>query len=330
MGSIQTVLVGLGDIHKYHAQALLHVPEIEIIGAYDIDPERSALINAPKHYSTAEQLYSEIKYNAAIVAVSTPNHFDVASTLLNKGVSVLLEKPAVMDMNELYKLYDIAAKNNAILIVALHDAFGQEIKVFLTQHLENLLKIHGHIKKVESHYYDPYCSAGIDWGRVHSLVGSWLDSGINALSVHGSIIGPMLLDKARFDNLNGNDTIEIGSSVTLTYVNKKGLNGSIITSWKEPKKSKKTTIVFEDGYRVILDHSKQAIEFQAKAFSSQLVWSNSDTRPRLVQQYIYVFKDFVERVNNNSDNRIITISLHGVLLKAWEKFRRDNHGEKQI
>jgi predicted dehydrogenase len=80
---------------RHHARVCAQVPEIDLVGVYDADPEQSASVAT--EYGTAVKTRSELLSAAdgVVVAVPTEYHYELASAAIEEGVAVLVEKPLV-------------------------------------------------------------------------------------------------------------------------------------------------------------------------------------------------------------------------------------------
>jgi predicted dehydrogenase len=96
---------------------------VRLAAIVEPDPARAAAAAAessvPVYSSLAECLTArqrgDIAFDAASVCTPTSAHFNVAKTLLEAGVDVLVEKPIATSVPEATELIDIAASNGRIL-----------------------------------------------------------------------------------------------------------------------------------------------------------------------------------------------------------------------
>jgi UDP-N-acetylglucosamine 3-dehydrogenase len=91
---IDVVLVGLGRMGSNHFRVLRESPHFKLVGVVDnvaSKPDASLLGNA-RFARTIEEL-DDVPYAAAVVSTPTVTHFDVASSLIERGKHLLVEKP---------------------------------------------------------------------------------------------------------------------------------------------------------------------------------------------------------------------------------------------
>lgn len=122
--NIKLGLVGQGNIlRKFHDESM-HVNGIEIGG---ICFEESDEIDAYKDEDILlTQDYGELLNNVdAVYIVSNPSeHYDQIKMALLNNIHVLCESPFALSKNEYLKLYDLAQKNNLILMESIKTAYS--------------------------------------------------------------------------------------------------------------------------------------------------------------------------------------------------------------
>ncbi len=94
------LVVGLGSIGRRHAT------NIEAMGhiVYKVDPEGSCG-EGNLWYSLEDILLTSIRLDAAVVASPSHLHYEHATTLLNAGIPVLIEKPVATTEKEVDQLW---------------------------------------------------------------------------------------------------------------------------------------------------------------------------------------------------------------------------------
>ncbi|HEX6203022.1 MAG TPA: Gfo/Idh/MocA family oxidoreductase [Thermoanaerobaculia bacterium] len=107
---------GAGALGYHHVRLAAASPEVELVGVHDPDPaaaRRAADDHRARTFDRAEALAGEIE--AAVVAVPTVAHAEVAGPLLSRGVHVLVEKPMASSLAEADALLAAAAASGAVL-----------------------------------------------------------------------------------------------------------------------------------------------------------------------------------------------------------------------
>ncbi|MFB3854276.1 MAG: Gfo/Idh/MocA family protein [Vicinamibacterales bacterium] len=114
----RVAVVGVGHLGRHHARILSTLPDVELVGVADRDPDRAASV-ASQYGVVAHRDASAFLegVDAAVVAVPTEAHAEVAVPLLERGVSVLVEKPLAGSLAEADLIIGAAARSGATLAV---------------------------------------------------------------------------------------------------------------------------------------------------------------------------------------------------------------------
>src|SRR5690606_23122207 len=87
-------VIGVGSLGFHHARLLRDFADVELVGVYDINPRRLAEVGTELGVPTAVRLDELLdRVEAAVVAVPTMAHEEVALAALERGVHLLIEKP---------------------------------------------------------------------------------------------------------------------------------------------------------------------------------------------------------------------------------------------
>ena len=106
----RVAVVGVGQFGRNHARVVAQSQRAELVAVVDSDAARAAEI-AGQHgcraLPDAEMLGGMV--DAAIVAVPTSAHADVACRLMEEGIDVLVEKPIAPDLESADRLIHTAS-----------------------------------------------------------------------------------------------------------------------------------------------------------------------------------------------------------------------------
>lgn len=130
---IRVGVVGVGSLGQHHARIYASMEGVSLVGVYDANPERSKEVAdrcGTRSFGTLEELAASVE--AASVAVPTHLHHAVASTLLNAGVHLLVEKPIAATTEEAEDLVRLAQEKKVILQVGHVERFNP-VFAFLEQ-----------------------------------------------------------------------------------------------------------------------------------------------------------------------------------------------------
>jgi len=114
---LTAAVVGTGHLGRHHTRLLSQMPGVRFLGAYDTDQRQLRAI-ANEHGVTAlDSVTAAGQADVAVVATPTISHLEVASTLLEAGCHVLVEKPITRTLAEAEELIALAASQQRVLAV---------------------------------------------------------------------------------------------------------------------------------------------------------------------------------------------------------------------
>lgn len=115
---IRLALVGAGQFGAHHARVYRELPEAELVGVYDADPERARAVAQQFGCRTLASLEEVAEQaQAASVAVPTIEHAAVGGALLERGLDVLVEKPIAATLADADRLIAAARLSGRLLQV---------------------------------------------------------------------------------------------------------------------------------------------------------------------------------------------------------------------
>src|SRR6266481_3681450 len=116
MPTPRVAVVGVGEFGRNHVRIVHQSPRASLVAVVDTDPARAAEIAAANScvaFTDPRALAGKV--DAAIVAVPTSAHADVACALLESGIDVLVEKPIATGLAAADRLIHAAESNARIL-----------------------------------------------------------------------------------------------------------------------------------------------------------------------------------------------------------------------
>lgn len=111
-------VIGVGYLGQIHARIYHEMPNVDLVCVADTNTENAEKI-AAQYDCQAESNYLSLidKVDAVSIVVPTSLHFDIAQPFLEAGIPTLLEKPIAATVQEARKLVEIAAQNDAPLLI---------------------------------------------------------------------------------------------------------------------------------------------------------------------------------------------------------------------
>jgi predicted dehydrogenase len=119
---LKVAVIGAGHMGRYHAEKFARLPGVELAAVVDRDPARAKV-------SDFRQVLGSVQ--AAVVAVPTNLHHDVARACLDRGVHVLVEKPITSTLEQANELVDLAARKNLVLQVGHVERYNKAFRALV-------------------------------------------------------------------------------------------------------------------------------------------------------------------------------------------------------
>ena len=128
MQPVRIAVVGAGSFGRNHLRVLRHSPNAQLVAVVDKDHDRSddasVEFGCPAVLTPGELIGS---VDAAVVAVPTIAHAEVACHLLENGIDILVEKPIAPDLASARRLVETANRHGRILQVGHLERFNPAV-----------------------------------------------------------------------------------------------------------------------------------------------------------------------------------------------------------
>ncbi|NKB23023.1 MAG: gfo/Idh/MocA family oxidoreductase [Kiritimatiellae bacterium] len=250
---VKTGVVGVGSLGQHHARIYSELSNVELVGVYDVDPSRAKEIaNTFKtHPFDSIEAFAE-QVEAASVVVPTYLHRDVAGTLIEQGLHLLVEKPIASTTTEAEELVTLAEDKKVILQVGHIERFNPAFR-----YLEQAAK---QPRFIEAHRLAPYpppreglLPRGIEVNVI-------LDLMIHDLEVILHLVQSEVKEvhAVGVPALSPSEDI---ANVRLSFEN--GCVANITASRISPERMRKIRVFLEDAY-ISLDYQNQSGELFRK------------------------------------------------------------------
>lgn len=239
MRKIRVAVVGAGNFGRHHLRVLKDCSGAELAAVVDTDAARSA--EAASLYgcqAVSEPAKLASIAEAAVVAVPTTAHADVACALLEAGLDVLVEKPIAADLASARRLVETAARLGRILQVGHLERFNPAVIA--------LEKIKTIPLFFEIHRLSPFTPRSLDVDVV-------LDLMIHDIEIVLSLVGrmPEEVRAAGISVLSGRVDI---ANARLAFPG--GIIANLTASRVSTERVRKLR-VFQPGQYVSLDYTRQ-------------------------------------------------------------------------
>lgn len=126
---LRAAVVGAGHLGRIHARIYHETPGAELVGIVDVRPDKALALAETyktKYYKSVAEIEGGV--DVVSVATTTSHHAEIAIPLLKSGVSVLVEKPIAVTLEEADAMLAAAREGKAELSVGHSERFNPIIR----------------------------------------------------------------------------------------------------------------------------------------------------------------------------------------------------------
>jgi predicted dehydrogenase len=301
-------IVGVGRIAEVYRRALAEREDFQLVGLCDVAPLPREDVAT---FSSIEALLTSTPCDVVVVATPTALHRATALPVLERGVSILLEKPLATTADDVDALFSAAEKSGALLQSAYHMARGAEVDA-AAELLAGEAAAFGVITGWEAEFQDPLFVNGTLHPRARSVFGSWFDSGINALSVLarfidlGRLASPTLMSQHEPEGA----VADIATRAIFEH-------GEIRTDWTHDSEAKWTALYFgKSQRRVTMHHDSELLTIETDGTSATRHCRRR--ADRMTDHYHGVLDDLADALRTRRTNTPVSRALHRLLFARAE------------
>lgn len=134
---LKCAVVGVGSLGQHHARLYAELPDCQLVGVMDQNPERANEIAKRFNCKVFNDL-DEISASCDCASIVTPTdkHAQVALPLLRKNIHLLIEKPMCFSLEESEQIIEESEKRNLVLQIG-HIEHYNPVTRFLEQHVSD-------------------------------------------------------------------------------------------------------------------------------------------------------------------------------------------------
>jgi predicted dehydrogenase len=125
---MKVAILGCGYVADFYMATLADYPQLQVVGAYDIDPQRTQMFCAyykTKPYAKFEELLADGSVDMVLNLTNPRAHFETTSACLQAGKHVYSEKPLAMDSDSAGQLVRLAKDKGLGLATAPCSSLGE-------------------------------------------------------------------------------------------------------------------------------------------------------------------------------------------------------------
>lgn len=297
MAKIRVGIIGYGAIAPYYLNAIKKNKKIELKIICDLKYK-----DVPKGCCFKKN-YRSIKVNdLELVIIATPpiSHFKIAKYFLNININVLIEKPAVINTDQLDKLIIAQENSSAKLFFAYHSQYNPlllKLKALLHNKkiirvsancTENILNFHPDSKKW---IFDNAMSGG----------GCVIDSAINILAATLTLVKDIRIKSCYLEKFF--KKVEIKSIINFNFLNGEG---KILNEWNNNKRTEKIKIITENKDEYIIDYANMVLRRNKHILKSIEL---TDDYTDMAKEYENLIADIPFLLSNQNSKILLTQSI---------------------
>jgi hypothetical protein len=284
--TLRIAWIGLGKIAGHHFEALEHIDDLAtpVAGCDPDDAARRQYSDRMPVYISISAMLADHRPDAVVVASPTLTHAQVCEEVLavadmHAPQFLLVEKPIAASPRDVKRLITSASELSIKMRGLYHAAYAPEVEWALG----TFERMATPLRRIESEFLDPY--AGENTERREKIYGdSWLDSGINALSIWARFTEILSLTVSAAPNLISTYNAEVAATSA-----GRAIDGRIFTSWQAIAPAKCTRLYLGEDVQLIMNHQATAAQlFRGTALLDS--WATSGEIPRLPSHYLGAFR----------------------------------------
>lgn len=161
--ALPVAVIGAGHMGKHHVRLYSQMPQARLVAVIDANAERAKAMAEPLGVRHGTALTPEMGDVAAVsIAVPTVHHLLTARPLIERGVSVLIEKPLAPSGAEAEEIASLGRKHGVVVAVGHTERFNPAVR--------SVTKLGMQPKFVETHRISPFPFRSADVGVVFDIM----------------------------------------------------------------------------------------------------------------------------------------------------------------
>ncbi len=160
---LRVAVIGGGHMGRHHVRIYTELDACELVAVVDKDKDRAGKLTS-QYGGVACERVADVKgeLDAVTVAVPTVYHAEVAIPLMERGVSVLIEKPLAPDTASAKQLLDASQRCKCVLQVGHSERFNPVVQAMLRMEVTPGF--------IETHRISPFTFRSADIGVVFDMM----------------------------------------------------------------------------------------------------------------------------------------------------------------
>jgi predicted dehydrogenase len=307
-------VIGAGRILATYLEASEH-SDIEIAALCDVgDPVLPEGAGQLPLFTDLRDMAKLPHLDAFIIAVPSSIHSETAQLALETGRPLLIEKPVALEPQQFDQLRDMACAKATPVFSLLHAQYGAEV-LAARKYLLEMKGMGCERLSVDWHTLlcDPYEGNAVVQS---SLINAWVDGGINAISIVLAALPGAYLTRVSGTHCPDNEEWAQQKSQQIFEVSGEWAGTvTIETDWSRGHGIKTSHAQLNDGTRLDLHHTNEAIEIAGQAMD--LVRCFQNERSRLANHYVEAFRDACQHIKQGRSNWGFSHACHAAYFSSF-------------
>jgi predicted dehydrogenase len=312
---LQIAIVGLGEVAQTHLTALERIPNVNVVAG--VDPASPSEVTFRGRtvplFKTVFDASLAHNPDVVVIATPTPTHAAVCSEVAERFPSarLLVEKPAAANLVDARHVLGRIGQQQPVE-VAYHMSFSPEVTWAMELARARADSL-GPLVAIESSFSDPYMDS---WESARSkYCNSWIDSGINALSVVNRFVE--LLERTSLRQLGQNEPESVFEAHLTCRKGGEAVSALLLTNWHVTDAAKTTRIRYAFNAELVMDHTAVAGYLVQNGAVSAIF--GSDRRiPRRERHYRALYQHWLVEGRPILSTEI-SLLLHELLLRPYDE-----------
>lgn len=236
----------------------VEIPDSELVGVADLDPDRLAQLG--ERYPQIDRLttnYEELVdagVDAVVICTPPETHYDIAGYFLENGVDVLVEKPLTVDAKLAERLTEMATSLDRVLMVGHTFEFNPAVRALKTMIDQGDL---GPIRYIDA--------VRVGLGLFHPTLNVVWDLAPHDVSILLYLLGEYPVSVSTKGISCVQESVEDVAYMTLTFPS--GIMAHARMSWLDPRKTRRITVV---GANQMVVYDDVAAEEKLKVYDKRV------------------------------------------------------------
>ena len=240
--TIKIGVMGVGYLGEFHVQQLQTIPNVVLVGLFDLNVERGTVISKKYNVKFYEKQFDLISScDGIIIATPTNSHYKIAKDILTQNKHVFIEKPITTTTEQANSLIKLANKNKLLIQVGHIERFNP---AFILLKEKNMIP-----QFIEVHRLASFKSRGNDISVV-------LDLMIHDIDIILAIIPSKIID------IQANGVNVITSEVDIANARVEFENGCVanLTASRISQKIMRKMRLFQESDYITIDFQNSVLE----------------------------------------------------------------------